>query len=231
MHRRRPSGAGAGGAGRSRPTGSRPAPAAAARAPRGHTASGARRHPGPAPAPVEPGALDAAALRRLWPEVLEVVKQASRRTRALLDNAQITDVDGELVSLSAPGALAKMIAEESNTVGPAGRADQGGRRRVADRRRRSGAGGGRRPRPSAARRRAAAPEPDPRDDADFEAGLGRGRRPRRPTPRPRRSSCCAASSAPARSNADRTPPRRPGVVMDSPPCVGHSDHVVHGSAP
>jgi DNA polymerase III, subunit gamma and tau len=61
------------------------------------------------------GALDAAALRRLWPEVLDVVKQASRRTRALLDNAQITDVDGELVSLAAPAALARMIADESNT--------------------------------------------------------------------------------------------------------------------
>ncbi|HET8583148.1 MAG TPA: DNA polymerase III subunit gamma and tau, partial [Jatrophihabitans sp.] len=62
-----------------------------------------------------PGALDAAALRRLWPEVLDVVKQASRRTRALLDNAQITDVAGELVNLAAPAALARMIADESNT--------------------------------------------------------------------------------------------------------------------
>jgi DNA polymerase-3 subunit gamma/tau len=61
------------------------------------------------------GALDAAALRRLWPEVLEVVKDASRTTRALLDNAQIAAVDGELVTLSAPGALAKMISEERNT--------------------------------------------------------------------------------------------------------------------
>jgi DNA polymerase-3 subunit gamma/tau len=54
-------------------------------------------------------------LRRLWPEVLDVVKQSSRRTRALLDNAQIIAVDGELVTLSAPTALAKMIAEDSNT--------------------------------------------------------------------------------------------------------------------
>jgi DNA polymerase III subunit gamma/tau len=74
--------------------------------------------PAPTPEPVaatEPGALDANALRRLWPEVLEVVKLTSRRTRALLDNAQITAVSGELVTLSAPGALAKMISDDSNT--------------------------------------------------------------------------------------------------------------------
>jgi DNA polymerase-3 subunit gamma/tau len=53
-------------------------------------------------------------LRALWPEIIDVVKAASRRTRALLDNAQITSVEGETVSLAAPGALAKMIAEESN---------------------------------------------------------------------------------------------------------------------
>ncbi len=76
----------------------------------------AAQPPAPPPASGEAGALDAAALRRLWPEVLEVVKQTSRRTRALLDNAQITDVAGELVTLAAPGALAKMIGEESNTA-------------------------------------------------------------------------------------------------------------------
>jgi DNA polymerase-3 subunit gamma/tau len=74
----------------------------------------------PVPEPVpeapasKPGALDAAAVRRIWPEVLEAVKGASRRTKALLDNAQVTGVVGEVVKLSAPGALAKMIAEESN---------------------------------------------------------------------------------------------------------------------
>jgi DNA polymerase-3 subunit gamma/tau len=56
-------------------------------------------------------------LRRLWPEILEVVKQGSRRTRALLDNAQIVDVAGELITLAAPAALAKMIGEDSNTAG------------------------------------------------------------------------------------------------------------------
>jgi DNA polymerase-3 subunit gamma/tau len=67
-------------------------------------------------APPAPGQLDAGALRRLWPDVLEVVKSVSRRTRALLDNAQIVAADGELVTLAAPAALAKMIAEDSNTT-------------------------------------------------------------------------------------------------------------------
>ena len=40
------------------------------------------------------GELDATALRRIWPDVLEVVKRSSRRTRALLDNAQITAAQG-----------------------------------------------------------------------------------------------------------------------------------------
>ncbi|MDP9118283.1 MAG: DNA polymerase III subunit gamma and tau [Actinomycetota bacterium] len=66
-------------------------------------------------APSGSGELDAAALRRLWPEILEMVKQASRTTRALLDNAQIVGAAGELVTLGAPAKLARMIAEERNT--------------------------------------------------------------------------------------------------------------------
>ncbi|MCW2497853.1 DNA polymerase III subunit gamma and tau [Jatrophihabitans sp.] len=66
--------------------------------------------------PAAAGELDATALRRIWPEVLEVVKRSSRRTRALLDNAQITAAQGVHVTLAAPAALAKMINEESNTA-------------------------------------------------------------------------------------------------------------------
>ncbi|SOD71825.1 DNA polymerase III tau subunit [Jatrophihabitans sp. GAS493] len=65
---------------------------------------------------VAPGALDATAIRRLWPQLLDVVKQSSRRTRALLDNAQVGDVKGDVVVLTAPSAtLAKMISDDSNT--------------------------------------------------------------------------------------------------------------------
>ncbi len=71
------------------------------------------QEPEPATAPL--GELDATALRRLWPEILEAVKLSSRRTRALLDNAQITGAAGEVITLRAPTKLAVMIAEESNT--------------------------------------------------------------------------------------------------------------------
>jgi DNA polymerase-3 subunit gamma/tau len=58
---------------------------------------------------------DSAGLRRLWPDVLEQVKVRSRRTRALLDNASVASVDGNLIRLTASSpALAKMIADDSN---------------------------------------------------------------------------------------------------------------------
>jgi DNA polymerase-3 subunit gamma/tau len=111
--------------------------------------------------------MDATTLRRVWPDVLDVVKQSSRRARALLDNAQIVGVAGESVTLSAPPALARMIADESNTgvlrealtkavggswrveVVPEGTAQAG----------RSGPAGPARP---------ADPEFDPRDDVDTD---------------------------------------------------------------
>jgi DNA polymerase-3 subunit gamma/tau len=113
----------------------------------------------PTPPPTPAGGLDAAALRRLWPEVLDVVKQTSRRTRALLDNAQITDVAGEQITLSAPTALAKMIAEDSNTsaLREALTKVVGGQWKVAV----SGA--------AAPTSSAAEPEPDPREDEDDTA--------------------------------------------------------------
>jgi DNA polymerase-3 subunit gamma/tau len=147
-----------------RPANPRPAPAPA-------DISGAKPDvPAPVAAPPTPqpaGALDAVALRRLWPDVLEVVKQTSRRTRALLDNAQVTAADGELVTLSAPTALAKMIGEDSNTTVLRDALTQviGGSWTIAVE---TGAA------PSAAAataaapsaRPATAPEPDPRDDHD-----------------------------------------------------------------
>ena len=118
-----------------------------------------------------PGELDAAALRRLWPEVLDIVRQSSRRTRALLESAQITATAGELVTLAAPDALAKMLAEESNTsvlraaltkvVGGTWRVNVDG----------SGGTGGQPPESvsPAAPPPAPAAEQDPRDDTDFDA--------------------------------------------------------------
>jgi DNA polymerase-3 subunit gamma/tau len=121
------------------------------------------------------GELDATALRRIWPEVLEVVKRSSRRTRALLDNAQIATAQGVQVTLAAPTALAKMINEESNTsiLRAALTEVVGGDWKVTAE---PGVGT---PPPSdlpddpdggaALRATAAAPEPDPRDNTDLNA--------------------------------------------------------------
>jgi DNA polymerase-3 subunit gamma/tau len=125
----------------------------------------------PAPAPVADGSIDAAALRRLWPEVLDVVKAASRRTRALLDNAQIAGVDGELMTLSVESApLAKMIADDSNTSLLANALTQvvGGNWKIAVSTDAAPAAAPAAPAPTA---RPATPppssaEPDPRDDTD-----------------------------------------------------------------
>jgi DNA polymerase-3 subunit gamma/tau len=107
----------------------------------------------------------------LWPDVLEIVKQTSRRTRALLDNAQITGCDGSKVTLAAPAALAKMIAEDSNTTVLRDALTQvvGGTWQVAVE-----AGTGAEPLPSgepqgsapSSARASRPPEPDPRDDLD-----------------------------------------------------------------
>jgi DNA polymerase-3 subunit gamma/tau len=119
-----------------------------------------------------PGQLDAAALRRLWPEVLDIVKQTSKRTRALLENAQITTAVGELVNLAAPPALARMIAEDSNTsvLRAALTKVVGGSWRInvvpetsAGSGAQAAAGG------TAPTTPAPHAEADPRDDADFDA--------------------------------------------------------------
>jgi DNA polymerase-3 subunit gamma/tau len=60
--------------------------------------------------------VDATALRAVWPEVLEVVKQTNRTTRALLDNAQVAGLSSDVVTLSAVSApLARMLGEDRNT--------------------------------------------------------------------------------------------------------------------
>ena len=58
---------------------------------------------------------DSAGLRRHWPDVLDQVRSRSRRTRALLDNASIAQVEGTLIRLAATSAaIAKMISDDSN---------------------------------------------------------------------------------------------------------------------
>jgi DNA polymerase-3 subunit gamma/tau len=55
----------------------------------------------PAPVPASPGAADIAALRRLWDDILDAVKQRNRSAHAMLkEYAQITAVDARAVTLA-----------------------------------------------------------------------------------------------------------------------------------
>jgi len=65
------------------------------------------------PAPV--GALDAAAVRRVWQALLDVVREQSRATQVLLTNATATAVEGDVLVLTLPTApLARRLAEDRN---------------------------------------------------------------------------------------------------------------------
>jgi DNA polymerase-3 subunit gamma/tau len=90
-------------------------------APAGSTAGtdGATAEPTARPdaeASAGPPPVDAAAVRRAWPEILETAKRASRSTGALLVNATVRAVEGDTVVLSIAAApLARRLAEQRNT--------------------------------------------------------------------------------------------------------------------
>jgi DNA polymerase-3 subunit gamma/tau len=94
----------------------RPRPAAAAPPPPPQPASAPEPEPEPAPEPVAaPGALDAAAVRRVWSELLAAVRTISRSTEAMLTNATVTEVDGNSVVISHTSApLARRLGEPRN---------------------------------------------------------------------------------------------------------------------
>ena len=101
-------------------------PAAAAEAPAATARSSAPTAPEPpaaapapaAPAPAAPaaaGALDGAAVRRVWDQVLDAIARRSRTLRSLLDNAMVTDVDGrELTLCFKYSPLVAMFQREPN---------------------------------------------------------------------------------------------------------------------
>jgi DNA polymerase-3 subunit gamma/tau len=70
-------------------------------------------------APADPptaGGMDAAAVRRVWPEILSAAKDASRSTGALLMNAQVKALDaGTLVLTINSAPLARRLSEQRNT--------------------------------------------------------------------------------------------------------------------
>jgi DNA polymerase-3 subunit gamma/tau len=68
------------------------------------------------PGPARPAALDAAAVRRVWSEILAAAKQRSRSTEALLVNATVRAVEGDVLVLAIDSApLARRLSEPRNT--------------------------------------------------------------------------------------------------------------------
>jgi DNA polymerase-3 subunit gamma/tau len=69
-----------------------------------------------APPPSGSGGIDAAAVRRAWPSVLDAAKQSSRSTGALLVNATVKAVEGDTLVLTIAAApLARRLSEQRNT--------------------------------------------------------------------------------------------------------------------
>ena len=102
----------------------RPAPAPAAPAheravvappPPATTQQPAVPEPAPAPAPAADGSIDATAVRRLWSELLTVVRKNSRSTEAMLTNATVQSVEGDTVVIAHTAApLARRLGEPRN---------------------------------------------------------------------------------------------------------------------
>jgi DNA polymerase-3 subunit gamma/tau len=101
------------------PPAARPAPAPRAAAESAPAPRGGEPTPLVSATPAEPaggdGALTTADVRRIWPELLVVVKRHKRTTEALLKSAQVHDLTNGTLTLTATSpALAKMLGDDLN---------------------------------------------------------------------------------------------------------------------
>lgn len=72
--------------------------------------------PQPAAPAAASGGMDATAVRRIWSELLAAVRATSRSTEAMLTNATVGEVDGNVVTITHTSApLARRLAESRNT--------------------------------------------------------------------------------------------------------------------
>ena len=108
--------------GRDAPTPEAPAPetAKAEQTPAARSRRSRQDQPEPAaaaPAPHTPvGELDAAAVRRIWPEVLDNVKRRRRTAHALLMNVSVHSVDDGVLTLTISSIpLSRLLAQDANT--------------------------------------------------------------------------------------------------------------------
>jgi DNA polymerase-3 subunit gamma/tau len=129
--------------------------------------------------PPAAGSLDAAAVRRVWDEVLAVVRRRSQRSWALVREASVRDVHGdEVVLVFQHAAHATMFSAQAELLGEALRELLGGTWRV--RAELGGEAGGQRP-AGGTGRTAAAPRPAPAA-APPRAAASSAPAPTRPAP-------------------------------------------------
>ncbi|MGW4590558.1 DNA polymerase III subunit gamma and tau [Amycolatopsis thermoflava] len=154
----------------------------------------------PAEAPA-PGGIDAAAIRRVWRDLLAAIRKTSRSTEAMMINATVQSVEGSVVVLAhSAEPLARRLSEPRNADFIAGALHEvlGGTWQV--RCVHGGGGGG-----GSARRDGPSPRPNP---PTREAPQQQQRTFQRPTP--------AASPAPPPEPAPRAPQPPPESADDIP---------------
>ncbi|MFF5174163.1 DNA polymerase III subunit gamma and tau [Micromonospora sp. NPDC000089] len=84
--------------------------------------------PPPRPGSAAPGALDAVAVRRVWPEVVGKVNRTNKRIAALMRDAVVRDLDGDTLVLTVKSTvLAKMMADHAAVLTDALYEELGGR--------------------------------------------------------------------------------------------------------
>ncbi|WFE37289.1 DNA polymerase III subunit gamma and tau [Micromonospora sp. WMMD998] len=82
----------------------------------------------PRPGAANPGALDAVAVRRVWPEVVGKVNRSNKRIAALMRDAVVRDLDGDTLVLTVKSTvLAKMMADHAAVLTDALYEELGGR--------------------------------------------------------------------------------------------------------
>lgn len=225
-----------------------PAPVAAERAAAGSTTSGqaAARRPvppsavmpdpatpePPRPGAGNPGALDAVAVRRVWPEVVGKVNRSNKRIAALMRDAVVRDLDGDTLVLTVKSTvLAKMMADHAAVLTDALYEELGGRWQirceVAGERGAASLGGPSRPSGASRAQADAAPGRNAPESA-----------PARPAPVPPGPASDAGSGRPDADAGPNRPgsdagPGRPGSAHSGPgrPDSAAVGHPVSGGAP
>ncbi|MGI5503594.1 DNA polymerase III subunit gamma and tau [Lentzea sp. CA-135723] len=98
------------------PTPARPTPAPQATPAPAAPAAVAPAAPAEGPGAPTTTEMDATAVRRIWSELLAAVRSTSRSTEAMLTNAMVSEVDGNVVTITHTSApLARRLAESRNT--------------------------------------------------------------------------------------------------------------------